>query len=81
MKPKINSQIKLFKQRIDWWREESLKTSLEVEELQVLFESGAISEEEVIEQVRDLNNKMDYLHRKGQFEQRNLFDSFVSTVK
>ena len=45
------------------------------------FESGAISEEEVIEQVRDLNNKMDYLHRKGQFEQRNLFDSFVSTVK
>tara|TARA_R100000278_G_C5362527_1_gene125947 strand:+ start:139 stop:384 length:246 start_codon:yes stop_codon:yes gene_type:complete len=81
MKPKINSQIKLFKQSIDWWREESLKTSLEVEELQVLFESGAISEEEVIEQVRDLNNKMDYLHRKGQFEQRNLFDSFVSTVK
>ena len=81
MKPKINSQIKLFKQSIDWWREESLKTSLEVEELQVLFESGAISEEEVIEQVRDLNNKMDYLHRKVQFEQRNLFDSFVSTVK
>ena len=81
MKPKINSQIKLFNQSIDWWREESLKTSLEVEELQVLFESGAISEEEVIEQVRDLNNKMDYLHRKGQFEQRNLFDSFVSTVK
>jgi coenzyme F420-reducing hydrogenase gamma subunit len=81
MKSKINSQIKLFKQSIDWWREESLKTSLEVEELQVLFESGAISEEEVVEQVRDLNNKMDYLHRKGHFEQRNLFDSFVSTVK
>ena len=81
MKLKINNQIKLFKESIDWWREESLKTSLEVEELQVLFESGAITEEEVVEQVRDLNNKMDYLHRKGQFEQRNLFDSFVSTVK
>ena len=81
MKPKINSQIKLFKQSIDWWREESLKTSLEVEELQVLFESGAITEKQVIEQVKDLNNKMDYLHRKGQFEQRNLFDSFVSTAK
>ena len=77
MKLKINNQIKLFKESIDWWREESLKTSLEVEELQVLFESGAITEEEVVEQVRDLNNKMDYLHRKGQFEQRNLFDSFV----
>ena len=81
MKTKINNQIELFKESIDWWREESLKTSLEVEELQVLFESGAITEKQVIEQVRDLNNKMDYLHRKGQFEQRNLFDSFVSTVK
>jgi coenzyme F420-reducing hydrogenase gamma subunit len=81
MKLKINNQIKLFKESIDWWREESLKTSLEVEELQILFESGAITEEEVVEQVRDLNNKMDYLHRKGHFEQRNLFDSFVSTVK
>ena len=56
MKPKINSQIKLFKQSIDWWREESLKTSLEVEELQVLFESGAISEEEVIEQEEELGS-------------------------
>tara|TARA_B000000565_G_C23780415_1_gene375702 strand:+ start:172 stop:417 length:246 start_codon:yes stop_codon:yes gene_type:complete len=81
MKTKINNQIKLFKESIAWWREESLKTSLEVEELQVLFEEGVISEQEVIEQVRDLNNKMDYLHRKGQFEQRNLFDSFVSNVK
>ena len=81
MKTKINNQIKLFKESIDWWKEESLKTSLEVEELQVLFESGAITEEEVIGQVRELNNKMDYLHRKGQFEQRNLFESFVSTVK
>ncbi len=81
MKTKINNQIKLFKESIDWWKEESLKTSLEVEELQVLFESGAITEEEVIDQVRELNNKMDYLHRKGQFEQRNLFESFVSTVK
>ena len=81
MKTKINNQIKLFKESIDWWKEESLKTSLEVEELQVLFESGAITEEEVIDQVRELNKKMDYLHRKGRFEQRNLFESFVSTVK
>ncbi len=81
MKTKIDNQIKLFKKSIDWWRDESMKTSFEVEELQALFESGAITEEDVIEQVRELNNRMDYLHRKGHFEQRNLFDSFVSTIK
>ena len=82
MKAKIDNQkLKFFKESIDWWREETMKTSQEVEEIQVLFEAGAISEEEVIDQVRDLNDRMDYLFRKGQFEQRNLFEIFVSNVR
>ena len=82
MKTKIdNKKLKFFKESIDWWREETMKTSEEVEEIQVLFEAGAISEEEVIDQVRELNDRMDYLFRKGQFEQRNLFEIFVSNVR
>tara|TARA_Y100001934_G_C11582193_1_gene419347 strand:- start:173 stop:421 length:249 start_codon:yes stop_codon:yes gene_type:complete len=82
MKTKIDNQkLKFFKESIDWWREETMKTSEEVEEIQVLFEAGAISEEEVIDQVRELNDRMDYLFRKGQFEQRNLFEIFVSNVR
>ena len=65
MKTKIdNKKLKFFKESIDWWREETMKTSEEVEEIQVLFEAGAISEEEVIDQVRELNDRMDYLFRK-----------------
>tara|TARA_Y100001963_G_scaffold32654_1_gene45303 strand:+ start:21226 stop:21474 length:249 start_codon:yes stop_codon:yes gene_type:complete len=82
MKTKIdNKKLKFFKESIDWWREETMKTSEEVEEIQVLFEAGAISEEEVIDQVRELNDRMDYLFRKGQFEQRNLFEIFVSNAR
>ncbi len=82
MKTKIDNQkLKFFKESIDWWREETMKTSEEVEEIQVLFEAGAISEEEVIDQVRELNDRMDYLFRKGQFEQRNLFEIFVSNAR
>ena len=82
MKTKIdNKKLKFFKESIDWWREETMKTSEEVEEIQVLFEAGAISEEDVIDHVRELNDRMDYLFRKGQFEQRNLFEIFVSNAR
>tara|TARA_R110002020_G_scaffold423704_2_gene632782 strand:- start:588 stop:833 length:246 start_codon:yes stop_codon:yes gene_type:complete len=81
MKTKINNQIKLFEESIDWWREESLKTSTEVEKLQELFDSGEITEHEVMDEIEILKNKMDYLSRKGLFEQRNLFEIFASRIK
>ena len=77
MKPsKLNNQLKMLKASIDWWREESLKTSFEVEEINSEFEQGVIAEHEVLEKLRELNNRMDYLYRKGFYEQRNLFEYF-----
>ena len=73
---KLNNQLKMLKASIDWWRDESLKTSFEVEEINSEFERGEITESEVISKLNELNNRMDYLHRKGFYEQRNLFDYF-----
>jgi hypothetical protein len=73
---KLNGQLKMFQASIDWWREESLKTSFEVEEINSEFEEGSISEEEVLDKLSELNNRMDYLYRKGFYEKRNLFEYF-----
>jgi uncharacterized coiled-coil DUF342 family protein len=81
MKREINNQLKMLKTSIDWWRNESIKTSFEVEEINTEFEEGTMSEEEVISRLQEVNNKIDYLHRKGVYEQKNLFDFFSTTLK
>ena len=75
----------VFEGAVETWekdhrRKESIKTSEEVEEIQILFEEGVISEEEVMERVSALNDRMEYLYKKGSFEQRNLFDIFVQNL-
>ena len=77
MKRNINNQIKLIKKSIDWWKEESFKTSLEVERVNVLFEKGEINEKDIINKLQTLANKIDYLEKKGAFEQRRLFEIFA----
>ena len=77
MKRNIKSQISLIKKSIDWWKEESLKTTLEVEEVNVLYENGKMSDEEVIAKMQEIGDKIHYLSMKGAFEQRRLFEIFA----
>ena len=81
MKTKFNNQLKMLKKSIDWWKDESMKTSFEVEEIGLAFEQGLINEREVLDKLGELNNKMDYLYRKGLYEQKNLFDFFSKPLK
>ena len=77
MKRSINNQIKLIKESIDWWKEESFKTMLEVEHVNILYENGQIEESEVLDKMKELSDKINYLERKGEFEQRSLFEIFA----
>jgi len=81
MKTKFNNQLRMLKKSIDWWKDESMKTSWEVEEIGLAFEHGLIDENEVLDKLEELNNRMDYLYRKGVYEQKNLFDFFSKTLK
>jgi hypothetical protein len=74
MKRELNNHLRLLKESIDWWKEESLKTEIEVEEINTEFEKGLISETEVIDRLTEISNKIDYLYRKGEYEKRNLFN-------
>ena len=77
MKRNINNQIKLIKKSIDWWKEESFKTMLEVEHVNALYESGQLKEDELLDKMRELSDKINYLAQKGEFEQRGLFEIFA----
>ena len=77
MKRNINNQIKLNKKSIDWWKEESFKTMLEVEHVNDLYESGQLKEDELLDKMRELSDKINYLAQKGEFEQRGLFEIFA----
>ena len=77
MKRNINNQIKLIKKSIDWWKEESFKTMLEVEHVNDLYESGQLKEDELLDKMRELSDKINYLAQKGEFEQRGLFEIFA----
>ena len=74
MKRELNNHLRLLKESIDWWKEESLKTEIEVEEINTDLEKGLISETEVIDRLTEISNKIDYLYRKGEYEKRNLFN-------
>ena len=74
MKRELNNHLRLLKESNDWWKEESLKTEIEVEEINTELEKGLISETEVIDRLTEISNKIDYLYRKGEYEKRNLFN-------
>jgi len=74
MKRELNSQLEMLKKSIDWWKEESLKTSSEVERVNRDFENGLITEREVLDELEEISNKIDYLYRKGEYERKNLFN-------
>ena len=76
MKKEYYDQIKLIKESIDWWQQESYKTSIEVDKIDQAFENGQIKEDEVISRLRVLSNKINYLAQKGVYEQKSLFEFF-----
>jgi len=77
MKRADHNKIQLIEKSINWWKEESFKTALEVEIVNALYEKGEINEKDVIKKLQELANKIDYLSRKGEFEQRSLFAVFA----
>ena len=58
MKRELNNHLRLLKESIDWWKEESLKTEIEVEEINTELEKGLISETEVIDRLTEISNKI-----------------------
>ena len=69
------NHIKLIKESIDWWQEESLKTAFECDRIEKLYEAGEIAEEDIFDELQDLCNKISYLSQKGAFEHRQLLES------
>lgn len=71
------NKVELSKISIDWWREESIKTAFAAEELGWLYEMGELTEEELLIETKELDNRILYLMAKGGFEHRNLFETFA----
>lgn len=80
MKRETKNYLNMLKKSIDWWKNESINVSCEVEEVAHQFESGIISEDEVVLVLENLNNKISYLNKKGLYEQRNLFNYFLDVT-
>lgn len=80
MKRETQNYLNMLKKSIDWWKNESINVSCEVEEVAHQFESGIISEDEVVLVLENLNNKISYLNKKGLYEQRNLFNYFLDVT-
>ena len=80
MKRETQNYLNTLKKSIDWWKNESINVSCEVEEVAHQFESGIISEDEVVLVLENLNNKISYLNKKGLYEQRNLFNYFLDAT-
>lgn len=80
MKRETQNYLNTLKKSIDWWKNESINVSCEVEEVAHQFESGIISEDEVLLVLENLNNKISYLNKKGLYEQRNLFNYFLDVT-
>ena len=67
----------LYKKSIEWWRDQSMQIAFEAEEIDFMYESGMMTEEEVVEKTQEINQKMNYLMQKGMFEHENLFREFT----
>jgi len=77
MNEEFLNRIKSIKKSIDWWREESVKTAYEAEELGFRYDIGEINEEELLIKTKELDNRILYLMGKGDFEIRQLFETFA----
>ena len=77
MKRSFSNKIDLYKKSIEWWRDQSMQLSFEAEELDWMYEMEMLTDEEVIEKTKELNQKMNYLINKGMFEHENLFKEFT----
>tara|TARA_B100000029_G_scaffold203361_1_gene201532 strand:- start:33 stop:275 length:243 start_codon:yes stop_codon:yes gene_type:complete len=77
----FSKQANMCKKSIDWWREESIKTAFEAEELNFRYEIGELTEEELLAKTKELDNKILYLMSKGGFENRQLFETFAEYRK
>ena len=75
------NKVKLSKESIDWWMDESVQTAFEAEEIWWLYDMGEITEEELLVKTRRLDNRILYLMAKGAFENRNLFETFAKEPK
>ena len=71
-------KVETSKESIDWWRDESVQTAYEVEEINYRWEIGELTDEELLEKTKELDNKILYLMSKGEFEHRSLFETFTS---
>lgn len=79
MNKEFSKKINLIKDSIDWWREESVFTAFEAEELCYRYEIGELTEEELLRKTKELDNRILYLMAKGNFEHKNLFETFAQS--
>jgi hypothetical protein len=77
MKRNFSNKINLYKKSIEWWRDQSVQIAFEAEELDFEYEMGMLSDKELVERTKELNDKMNYLMKKGVFEHENLFKEFT----
>ena len=75
------NKVKLSKESIDWWMDESVQTAFEAEEIWFLYDTEQITEEELLVKTKELDNRILYLMAKGAFENKNLFETFTKRTK
>tara|TARA_B100001123_G_C14925843_1_gene873671 strand:+ start:405 stop:653 length:249 start_codon:yes stop_codon:yes gene_type:complete len=69
MNKKILEQIEMCQKSIDWWQEQSKLLIKEARKLENDHAFGAITDEEMFEKAQTLDQRLDYLEKKGAREQ------------
>jgi hypothetical protein len=80
MNKQFLNNVKMSKNSIDWWREQSIECAFAAEELNFRYETGELTEEELFKKTKELDNRILYLMAKGGFENRNLFEIFTGYI-
>jgi len=75
------NKVRLSKESIDWWMDQSVQTAFDAEEIWWLYDRGEITEEELLVKTRELDNRILYLMAKGAFENKNLFETFTKAAQ
>ncbi len=75
------NKIGMIKKSLDWWREQGTQAAFEAEELHWRYEMGELTEEELLKKTRELDDRIGYLMAKGNFEHKNLFETFAKNEK
>ena len=73
MKKEILKQIEICQISIDWWREESHALVKEAQKLERDHAFGAITDEEMVNKAKKMDQKIDHLERKGLLEQKIMY--------